>query len=249
MAITKGHGNPNWTRDETILALDMYFQLEGIIPSGHDSRLIALSNLLRSLPYHLNTSKQESFRNPDGVAFKLQNLRQIDTGKGLGNVSKMDREVFAELGNERIKTRNIAELIRTSLNDIQITKSHDYDDENEFIEGRLLTRLHKIRERNPHLRNKLIRKMKDRGKLQCELCGFSPELFNDLYFESVFEAHHIIPISETSGKKTQLNDLLLLCANCHRALHKAISKERKWLSIVEAKQILFKRANRNKHNC
>jgi hypothetical protein len=29
MAVTQGHGNPNWTRDETILALDLYLKSSG----------------------------------------------------------------------------------------------------------------------------------------------------------------------------------------------------------------------------
>ncbi len=35
MAVTKGQGNPNWTRDEIILALDLYFDFEEKIPSGN----------------------------------------------------------------------------------------------------------------------------------------------------------------------------------------------------------------------
>ena len=77
MAVTHGHGNPKWTRDETILALDLYFDCSGIIPSGSDERVQTLSQLLRALPYHDRASRKETFRNPDGVAFKLQNLRQV----------------------------------------------------------------------------------------------------------------------------------------------------------------------------
>lgn len=97
MARTQGHGNPKWTRDETVLALDLYFDLNGKVPSGADKRVQTLSELLRRFPYHAEASRQESFRNPDGVAFKLQNLRQVATGKGLGNVS----ETRSGLSSER----------------------------------------------------------------------------------------------------------------------------------------------------
>lgn len=56
----------------------------------------ALPQVLRRFPYHAEASREESFRNPDGVAFKLQNLRQIAAGKGLGNVSETDRAVWSE---------------------------------------------------------------------------------------------------------------------------------------------------------
>src|SRR4051812_38128538 len=73
--------NPDWNREETILALALYNELQGKIPSGSDRRVQELSNLLRTMPYHANASRKPTFRNPDGVAFKLQNLRQIGTGK------------------------------------------------------------------------------------------------------------------------------------------------------------------------
>jgi 5-methylcytosine-specific restriction protein A len=33
MPITKGQGNPNWTREETILAMDLLVRSDGAIPS------------------------------------------------------------------------------------------------------------------------------------------------------------------------------------------------------------------------
>src|SRR2546428_7519523 len=104
MARTQGHGNPNWTRDETILALDLYLDLRGQIPSEDDNRVRELSALLRRYPYHAVAARRESFRNPAGVAFKLQNLRQVATGKGLANVSDTDRLVWGELGNDPART-------------------------------------------------------------------------------------------------------------------------------------------------
>ena len=115
MAVTHGHGNPDWTRDEVVLALDLYFGCNGSIPSKSDARVVALSKLLRVFPYHANAARRESFRNPDGVVFKLQNLRQVATGKGLGNVSRTDREVWGELGNNQRRVRELATLIRVGI--------------------------------------------------------------------------------------------------------------------------------------
>src|SRR5437016_489117 len=103
MARTHGHGNPRWTRDEVILALDLYFKCGERIPSRDDARVQELSRLLRRLPHHEEESRKESFRNADGVAFKLQNLRQVATGRGLGNVSETDRVVWTEFGGQRDK--------------------------------------------------------------------------------------------------------------------------------------------------
>jgi 5-methylcytosine-specific restriction protein A len=64
MAVTHGHGNPKWSRDETILALDLYFQCEGKIPSKSDDRVVELSKLLRNHPLHQDAAKNSTFRNP-----------------------------------------------------------------------------------------------------------------------------------------------------------------------------------------
>lgn len=145
MARTKGHGNPNWTRDETILALDLYFQLGGNIPSPSDKRITQLSQLLRSMPYHQEAAKQPSFRNADGVGFKLMNLRQVATGKGLANVSKMDRDTWAEYEDRPQEVHRVAAAIRAGIPTLRPEEaSIDLD---EFCEGRVLTALHLRRER------------------------------------------------------------------------------------------------------
>ena len=84
------------------------------------------------------------------------------------------------------------------------------------------------------------------GRLICEICGcIEPE---DPLGESIFEAHHIFPLAAGEERKTKLGDLALLCANCHRMLHRAISTEKRWIAISEAQCILPIRDNPNKAN-
>jgi 5-methylcytosine-specific restriction protein A len=64
------------------------------------------------MPYHVEAAKQSSFRDPDGVGFKLMNLRQVATGRGLGNVSKIDRQEWDEYGSRPELVRELAEAIR-----------------------------------------------------------------------------------------------------------------------------------------
>lgn len=235
MARTHGHGNPNWTRDETILALDLYFDLNEKIPSGSDERVKALSEVLRRFPYHAEASRKESFRNADGVAFKLQNLRQVATGKGLGNVSETDRAVWFEFGASPAATKSLANLIRAG-----ITASEDSEpvrEDVEFVEGRVVTELHTRREREPKLRARLLSSRHSSGKLFCEMCGAPPLSTNAELQEAHFEAHHIISLSSTGARITRLSDVALLCANCHRLLHRAIAVEKRWLSVAEGKAI------------
>ena len=235
MARTHGHGNPNWTRDETILALDLYFDLNGKIPSGSDERVQALSDVLRRFPYHVEASRKESFRNPVGVAFKLQNLRQVATGKGLGNVSETDRAVWLEFGASPAATKSLANLIRTGVTASEASKP--VLDDVEFVEGRVVTELHTRREREPKLRERLLASRRGSGKLFCEMCGGPPLSQKAALQDAHFEAHHIIPLSSTGARTTRLTDLALLCANCHRLLHRAIAIEKRWLTVAEGKAI------------
>jgi len=59
-----GHRNPAWTRDELILALDLYFQGARRVLDDTDSRVIELSKVLNSLPIH--SKRAMAFRNPNG---------------------------------------------------------------------------------------------------------------------------------------------------------------------------------------
>ncbi|MBC1262480.1 HNH endonuclease [Synechococcus sp. BSF8S] len=237
MARTHGHGNPNWTRDETILALDLYFDLNGKIPSGSDERIKALSEVLRRFPYHAEASRKESFRNSDGVAFKLQNLRQVATGKGLGNVSETDRAVWLEFGASPDATKSLANLIRAGVAASQA--SEPVREDVEFVEGRVITELHTRREREPKLREQLLSSRHARNKLFCEMCGAPPPSANSALREAHFEVHHIVPLSSTSTgtRTTRLSDLALLCANCHRLLHRAIAVEKRWITVAEGKSV------------
>ena len=242
MAVTQGHGNPKWTRDETILALDLYFDCEDQIPSNNDPRVKGLSELLRSFPHHTQAARKESFRNPDGVAFKLQNLRQVATGRGLVNTSKMDRQIWEELGENRSKVKQLASLIRSGIKVMEGVKE-DAADYEVFPEGKVVTESHIKRERSSTIRRKLLDKRESEGGLSCDMCDCVPSSTNPDLAESIFEAHHIIPLAEATERLTKVKDMALLCASCHRLIHKAISIEKRWLSIVEARALL--RCQRN----
>lgn len=240
MAITHGHGNPKWTRDEIILALDLYFECNGKIPGRSDPRVKALSDILRAFPHHSAAARKESFRNPDGVGFKLQNIRQVATGKGLGNVSRTDREVWNELGHDPERTKQHANLIRSGIEVVE-GAADNLSADDIFAEGKVVTETHVRRERDPKLRKRLLEQRRKSGELTCDICSCAPSDHPPHLGEAVFEAHHVIPLAFGQERKTQLKDMSLLCANCHRMVHSAIAQAKRWLSIAEAKiEILSK---------
>lgn len=234
MAKTQGHGNPNWTRDETILAMALFLSFGQRVPSKNAAEVAELSAFLRLLPYHRDAAKRPTFRNAEGVAFKLQNIRQVATGKGLGNVSKIDRAIWSEFKDRPDEVARLAQAIRAGVEAFE--GIGDDSPAEEFQEGRLLTELHQRRERSPVLRRRLLRNAQDNG-LRCEMCGLHrPRLPLPLQ-ESMFEAHHNTPLASTGVRKTRVEDLSLLCASCHRLIHKLIAT-RGWLDVATAKRIV-----------
>jgi 5-methylcytosine-specific restriction protein A len=239
MAVTHGHGNPNWNRDETILALEAYFALAGKNPSAKDPQIIALSQTLRALPYHGEAARKPTFRNPDGAAFKVQNLRSRETGKGLGNVSRMDREIWDEFGANPAEVTRLTTLIRARIaaDHKAATPEVDEAEDVEFYEGRLLTQSHLRRERSAGLRKALLKKRQG-DALYCDVCDEAHSALPPELRTAAFEAHHIIPIAAVGEGATKIADVALLCATCHRLLHRLIALKRNWVGLAEAKAFI-----------
>jgi len=221
--------NPPWTRDELILALDLYFRHRP--SSQEDPEVIALSDLLNALPIHSERPDAEHFRNPNGVYMKLGNFMSIDPayeGAGLRRGNRLEQIVWDEFAGDRERLRAAAEAIRAAVAAPEKRWADAIVEEAEYDapEGRVLYRVHRSRERNAALvrRRKQLALEKD-GRLACEVCGFD---FSERYGalgDGFIECHHTIPVSQLKpGDRTRLQDLALVCANCHRMLHRGGEK-------------------------
>lgn len=86
-------------------------------------------------------------------------------------------------------------------------------------EGRKNFRIHLNRERKPWIvAAKKAQVLRETGKLACEVCSFD---FRMVYGEDFAEAHHRAPLSEVETEtETTPDDLAVLCANCHRMIHR-----------------------------
>jgi len=110
------------------------------------------------------------------------------------------------------------------------------EDEVSSPEGRQLRRQHLTRERDPRLvAAKKERARRLTGELTCEVCGFDfEERYGDIG-AGFMECHHILPLAQTRRTRvTQLDDLALVCANCHRMLHRRLGE----MTILKLRQIL-----------
>ncbi|MBL6736476.1 MAG: DEAD/DEAH box helicase [Burkholderiales bacterium] len=92
-----------------------------------------------------------------------------------------------------------------------------------FDEGAQIDVALSTNERSHYLRNLAI---KHYG-LKCYACDFSPKTVNQI------DIHHLDPIAE-GERKTTLNDVIPLCANCHRLAH----SERPPLALEEIKALV-----------
>lgn len=106
-----------------------------------------------------------------------------------------------------------------------------------FPEGKLKERLHLSRERNRTLVLEAKRSAQNRdGCLKCACCDFD---FFATYGEvgkGFIEAHHTKPVStlHENGEETSIEDIALVCSNCHRMLH----RKRPWLEMNELFKLL-----------
>jgi len=239
--------NPDWTRDELILATQFYKRYKPSIPGKTRKELLALADEIRAVAISLGLSGGKTFRNAAGVYMKLMELRKYDPeyqGKGLGRKPRtIEKECWdlsdAALDQAALRVREALELFKDG--DVTLADMNDLDDpETEAFEGKLATRLHRYRERSQKVvREKKRSFQKKHGALFCEACGFNFETCYGERGANFIECHHTVPVSMMeAGAKTKLKDLALLCANCHRMVH----AKRPWLTLVELRTLL-KRAN------
>lgn len=107
------------------------------------------------------------------------------------------------------------ELVDPDLDGLGILVDLDvYEELLQVSEGRQRLVMHLSRERNRAI---VAAKKSLAESLACEICGFDSLVF---YGRDYCEVHHTVPIAELDEETmTRLDDLSIVCANCHRILH------------------------------
>src|SRR5262245_29140608 len=111
--------NVPWSRDELILALDLYFSIHPRAPDPSSSEIRDLSALLNRLPGR-GENRAGNFRSPASVVMKLMNFRSLDPlypGRGLRASGKLDGEVWRNFSRERDRLHQTALAIRAAIRD------------------------------------------------------------------------------------------------------------------------------------
>ena len=114
-------------------------------------------------------------------------------------------------------------------------------------EGRGQWKLHFDRERRESLRWAKIAQASARPV--CEACSFDFEAIYGRAGRGYIEVHHTVPLSAVTplgargdGVVNDLDDLVLLCANCHRVVH----RKRKCMPVDRLKSILERSKKRSR---
>lgn len=148
----------------------------------------------------------------------IQWAKKIDTYPIL---EKFDRDQNA---NKRFEL-----LVHQSI----LKKEHKYvmkrtSDQQSFDEGLKHEIIKEVTYRNP----KIVALAKVQHGTICDICKFDFGKTYGSHGEGFIEMHHLYPINKGS-RKTSIEDLRPVCANCHRMLHKG----KRVLSIEELLEI------------
>lgn len=215
----------DWTRDELILALDLYFRCPAALGNDRHVEVRLLSDVLRSLPIYPVQMRKPNFRNPSSVYMKLMNFGKLDPQRqadGLARGSRLDKLVWDQYSLDpgllsitaKAICDNAAQLPPVpDLNELRLP---------EVAEGGILYRVHRQRERDARIIQEKKKNVLSRQKaLRCEVCDFDFAETYGLLGNEFAECHHTKPVATMqAGDTTKLTDLSIVCANCHRMLHR-----------------------------
>jgi putative restriction endonuclease len=176
-------GQKLWSRDELILAINLYCKLSfGKMHKGN-LEIIALANLIN--------------RTPSSVALKLVNFASLDPSlkargiKGAQNSSKLDKEIWNEyyLNWEELAFKG--EKLRANFEKVSLEAKYKIEDDFIVKEGKEREQLVKLRVNQNFFRATVL------SSYNCKCCITGMEVAEDLV------AGHIVPWGK--DKKNRLN--------------------------------------------
>jgi predicted HNH restriction endonuclease len=107
---------------------------------------------------------------------------------------------------------------------------------NEATEGKKALLRHMKRERSRALiqaKKRLVRHAN--GELSCEACGVRERDLPAGIADAAFEAHHLQALSSHNQERvTKLDDLSIICATCHRLIHRT----RPMVTVAKLRRLL-----------
>lgn len=232
-----------WTREELIIICAELKANDWLVYRAQSDEAERLSELLNEADFISRSERDDNFRSPSSVQRKMYDLSTLlptYAGKPTKG-GRPTREVLedflakpAEMDALAARLRAEIELgstpVAPPVDVVEVDWQSDpdmLDDGFEAGEGTPLLAWHYRRERNQTIRKRKLAAVKAAGlPIACEVCSFD---FRDAYGDlgdGYIEVHHVLPLHASGPTTTRMDDLALLCSNCHRMIHRA----RPWLT-------------------
>lgn len=141
-------GQRLWTREELILAINLYFKIPFGRLHSNNHEIINLSKLIN--------------RTPGSVAYKLVNFASLDPTlkargiKGAYNVSKQDKEIWNEFYNNWNIFPLESEKLLAKINKTTLEKLHNIDESELPKEGKTRDQIVKVRVNQSFFRKSVL---------------------------------------------------------------------------------------------
>lgn len=157
------------------------------------------------------------------AAFQLLPLKLVKwqlrfEGTKSDRLSK-DKQIAWQVRSRRFLTPESAILLASELKKYRTLEQRAQTKRKRVFdqEGRVMYRSLSIRERDRNVRRHALRIY---GR-ECQICGVNFEKTYGQFARDCVEVHHLNPIGAVSGKRrrTTSDDVIVVCPNCHRALH------------------------------
>ncbi len=182
----------NWTRDQLIVALNLYWKIPYNKISGSSSAIIKqMAPIIE--------------RSPAALAYKLMNFTSLDAekqkigNKGKSAASSADKEIWDEYFGNWEKLALDSSIILSTLQNKPIEDILDLEPELKFTEGRERERIVKTRVNQNDFRKRILASYNEK----CSITGIS--------ITSLLVASHIIPWSKNTQER--LNPKNGICLN------------------------------------
>lgn len=212
-------------RNDVVVANDAYNRVVGIgtivsnyiAPNARSNPLRYDQNTLRHhvrmVDWKVRSAVDIPAVSPKKYFFVQQTIKEI-TSDDLPAIANAYSHMFPRDGSLVKQVYRILEIETSASDRRKLNDAELHLLAAESKEGSKKLALHLVRERDP----KLVKAKKlTVANLDCEVCGFSSL---DFYGVQYCEVHHKKALSQLSeGCVTTLQDLAIVCANCHRIIH------------------------------
>lgn len=233
----------DWQWNELILASALVDACDWKSPPRQSaSEVIELSQRLRM--ENPDAAADMRFRSPESVHRKLEDLRTSHSGYA-GKPTrggKLTRQIAQAFADDPGQMRSIATTLlqnptRSATTELDVASFEAVNSSQvvSAVEGRVQHRIAKHRERDRTLRaSKIALHRGTHGDIDCEVCRFSFESTYGKLGAGYVHVHHIVPLHFSGEVTTGMQDLVLVCANCHAMIHRRYP----WRDPVELRTII-----------